>query len=271
MKRLTLLLCTISISAATLFAQNSSPGSYTGPKEQLHVYLLIGQSNMAGRAPFTKEESGVIDRCYLLNDKDEWEPAKNPLNRYSTIRKGIGMQKMNPGYTFAQTMLESSQTISIGLVVNAKGGTKISQWSKGTQFYKEAVRRAKQAQKTGTLKGILWHQGEGDSDNPAEYLDSLKTLIADLRKDLGISDLPFIAGQVNNVPAINGQIAKLPERVPFTGFASSKGLSAMDRWHFDSQSMRLLGQRYAEEMLKVQTAMQQPNQPAEGDGPKPAP
>ena len=33
----------------------------------LHIYLLIGQSNMAGRAPLTDDVSGVIDRCYLLN------------------------------------------------------------------------------------------------------------------------------------------------------------------------------------------------------------
>jgi len=37
---------------------------------------------MAGRAPFSKEEAGVIPRCYLLNSQDSWEPAKNPLNRW---------------------------------------------------------------------------------------------------------------------------------------------------------------------------------------------
>ena len=37
---------------------------------------------------------------------DKFEPAKNPLNRYSTIRKGLGMQKMNPGYTFSKKMLK---------------------------------------------------------------------------------------------------------------------------------------------------------------------
>ena len=222
------------------------------PRQNLHIYLLIGQSNMAGRAPFTDEEGGPVERCYLLDGEGQWEPAQNPLNRHSTIRKDLSMQKLGPGYSFAKTMLNKNKDISIGLVVNAKGGSKIEEWGKGTPFYKDALRRVKVAQKSGALRGILWHQGESNSKNPTGYLEKLKALIADLRNDLGMADLPFIAGQINNIPAINDQIAKLPEVLPFTGFASSKGLKAKDRWHFDSTSVKLLGMRYANEMQKVQ-------------------
>jgi hypothetical protein len=41
---------------------------------------------------------------------------------------------------------------SIGLVVNAKGGTKIEQWLPGTEFYTEAVKRTKAALEYGELK-----------------------------------------------------------------------------------------------------------------------
>ncbi|WP_166830733.1 sialate O-acetylesterase [Thalassoroseus pseudoceratinae] len=246
---LTALLC---LHVTNLVAEDESASSYSGPKEKLHVYLLIGQSNMAGRAPFSDEQSGAIAGCYLLNGDDQWEPAKNPFNRYSTIRKSLSMQKMNPGYGFVEMMSKAKKDATIGLVVNAKGGTKIEQWAKGTQFYKEAVRRAKEAQKTGTLKGILWHQGEGNGSNPEGYLKKLETLITDLRTDLGNEELPFVAGQVQNLPPINDQIAELPATVPHTGFASSKGLKTMDRWHFDTPSMQKLGQRYAQEMLKIE-------------------
>lgn len=243
-----------ALVAASLFAADQSTTGYNGPKDKLHVYLLIGQSNMAGRAPFSGEEGETIDRCYLLNDKDNWEPAKNPLNRYSTIRKDLKIQKMNPGYTFAKVMTEKQKEISIGLIVNAKGGTRIEEWKKGGKFYNEAIRRTKEAQKSGTLKGILWHQGESNNGQPEGYLEKLTTLIADVRKDLGIAELPFVAGQINNGPAINDQIAKIPATVPSTGYASAEGLKAMDRWHFDAPSMKLLGERYAEEMLKLQSA-----------------
>jgi hypothetical protein len=216
------------VLGAALYAQTDATAPYDGPKDKLHVYLLIGQSNMAGRAPFTAEEAGEIERCYLLNGHDKWEPAKNPMNRHSTIRKGLGMQKMNPGYTFAKTLFEKDKAISIGLVVNAKGGTSINQWVKGSEFYNEALRRTRIAQKTGTLRGILWHQGESDAGD-APYLDKLKALVADLRRDLGEPPLPFVAGQVNDVKLVNDQIAALPDAVPFTAFAGSEGLRTMDR------------------------------------------
>ena len=245
------------LGANVLHAQDMAHGAYDGDKDKLHVYLLIGQSNMAGRAPFTEKESGPIERCYLLNAQDKWESAKNPLNRHSTIRKGLGMQQMNPGYSFSKSMLEKDKGIFLGLVVNAKGGSSIKSWAKGSKFYNEALRRTKAAQKTGTLKGILWHQGEANSNNPVGYLDKLKALVENLRNDLDSPNLPFVAGQINNFKEINDQIAKLPKTVPFTAFASSEGLQAMamDRWHFDAKSMKLLGQRYAEEMLKVQTKL----------------
>jgi len=83
--------------AATLRAEESIQRTSARPKQPLDVYLLIGQSNMAGRAHYEKDEAGPIDRCYLLNEKDQWEPAKNPLNRHSTIRKDLKFQKLGPG------------------------------------------------------------------------------------------------------------------------------------------------------------------------------
>ena len=231
----------------------SSTGLWAAPDdERFDVFLLIGQSNMAGRAPIAAEETAPIKGAFLLNAEDAWEQAAVPLNRYSTIRKGLGMQKLNPGYTFCRVMLEKNPGVSIGMVVNAKGGTRIEQWAKGTKFYKEAIRRTEAARKQGVLKGILWHQGESNQGNPEAYLKQLVTLVEDLRTDLGMPDLPFIAGQVNQLPSINEEIARLPGQLPDTGYVSSEGLKAMDRWHFDAKSMKLLGERYAEAMMKVQ-------------------
>lgn len=233
-----------------LFSEDKPKAALETPKEKLHIYLLIGQSNMAGRAPIGKEDVGVVDNCLLLNNKDQWEPAQNPLNRYSTIRKGLGMQKLGPGYSFAKHMLSKQSGISIGLIVNAKGGSKIDQWAKNTKFYKEAIRRTQIAMKSGTLKGVVWHQGESNAKDE-EYLKKLKGLVENLRTDLGNSKLPFVAGQVNNVPLVNDQIAKLPATVKHTSFVKSEGLKASDRWHFDAKSIKLLGERYATETLKL--------------------
>lgn len=244
-------LLTLLILAVGMLHASAAPETYSGSKDKLHIYLLIGQSNMSGRAPIPAGDDGHIDRCYLLNTDGQWNPSAHPFNGFSTIRKGLGMQKLNPGHSFAQTMLAKQPGISIGLVVNAKGGSRINEWKTGGKFYTEAVRRAKQAQQSGTIMGILWHQGESDSGAPDGYLEKLVQLATDLRKDLEAPDLPFIAGQVNKVPAINDQIAKLPTELKHSGYVSSDGLKAMDRWHFDTKSMTTLGERYAEEMLKL--------------------
>lgn len=237
----------LSEQRSTLQAQTEKDS----PKD-LHIYLLIGQSNMAGRATFSEEDAQPISNCYLFDDKEKWIPASNPLNRFSTIRKDIKMQKMNPGYGFAKTLLAKNPQQQIGLVVNAKGGTRIEQWAKGTKFYNDAIARTRKAMANGQLQGILWHQGEGNSAKPLEYLPKLKKLIADLRKDLKVPDVPFVAGQIVGKEKINDEIAKLPAEVPHTGVASSNGLTAFDRWHFDTRSMKSLGARYAEQILTIQ-------------------
>jgi len=225
---------------------------------------------MAGRALFTEDDSHPIQRCYLLNDVDEWEDAKNPLNKYSTIRKELSMQKLNPGYTFAKAMLKQDDSITIGLIVNARGGTKIEQWGKDTLFYVEALRRVRAAQKSGTLKGILWHQGEGNAKNPITYLNDLKVLVSNIRTDLGDLNLPFIAGQVYYHPVekphtkkLNEEIKKLSSELPFVGYVSSGTLTTHDNTHFDTKGMKLLGKRYAIEMRKVQALIKTPQKDAE--------
>jgi len=225
--------------------------SNTGISESsLHLYLLIGQSNMAGRAPIPDDAKGDIENCYLLNDQGEWSPASNPLNRYSSIRKDLEMQKLGPGYSFARTMLAQAPDVSLGLVVNAKGGSKIDSWQKGERFYEEALARVRIAQQSGTLKGILWHQGESNYEDQ-DYLPKLIQLIADLRADLNDKNLPFVVGQINGIKLINDQLSMLPESVPFTDCVSFDGLVAQDKWHFDSESQLELGIRYADAMQAV--------------------
>ncbi|MFP4191843.1 MAG: sialate O-acetylesterase [Candidatus Hydrogenedentota bacterium] len=125
------------------------------------------------------------------------------------------MQKLNPGYSFSKTILEGNEDISLRLVVNARGGSSIEEWSKESRFYKEAIRRTEAALEAGVLKGVLWRQGESDAEDP-RYLEKLQLLIKNLRRDFGDSNLPFVAGQVNDAPLINVQIANLPETVDST-------------------------------------------------------
>ncbi|MDP4187616.1 MAG: sialate O-acetylesterase [Bacteroidota bacterium] len=245
-----------TVNCQTALANKKSISKKKQPAK-LDVFLLIGQSNMAGRAEIEPQDKDSLKNVFLFTgiSGKEWEKAANPLNKYSTVRKSLSMQKLGPGYTFARQMAKALKGKQIGLVVNAKGGTSISEWKPGATLYNEAVKRAKMAMRYGTLKGIIWHQGESDVAKTDTYLKDIAELIQSLRTDLGNPDLPFVAGQLSEDNterhAFNEMIIQLPSRVSHTGVITTEGTKTMEGTHFNSASQRLIGERYAKEMLKL--------------------
>lgn len=225
--------------------------------QNLEIYILIGQSNMAGRAIITEQDKDSLERVFLYKgiENQPWEKAANPLNKYSSIRKSLSMQQLGPGYTFARHMAVFRPEKNIGLVVNAKGGTSINLWKPGSEFYNEAIRRTKEALKYGTLRGVIWHQGESDASNYQTYMDKLLDLIKALRSEFNIPDLPFVAAQLSNDKPhrkdFNTMILDLPNRLENTAVITSENTTTTDSTHFDSESQRLLGERYAVEMINL--------------------
>lgn len=225
--------------------------------EDLAIYLAIGQSNMAGRAEILPDVEAPLEDVYLFTGA-EWLPATNPLNLYSTVRKVVGMQRLGPTYGFARKMQNYEQGKKIGLVVNAKGGSVIAEWMPGTLFFNEILNRARLAAESGEIKGIIWHQGEGDVREADQYLGKITHLITALRDSLHLPDLPFVAGQLSGDKVIrkplNDRLVDLPKAVPHTGVALSFGTTTFDSTHFDSPSQLLLGERYADQMIQLMEA-----------------
>ncbi len=85
MKNTLTLLAIASVGLSSAFAETAVPAGYGGPPEHLHIYLLIGQSNMSGRAQITDAEKAIPPRTALFNAENNWEPATHPFNQYSTI------------------------------------------------------------------------------------------------------------------------------------------------------------------------------------------
>jgi hypothetical protein len=240
-----------------LFCSGAAINSDSFPTNKMEIYLLIGQSNMAGRAPIEEQDMDSLENVFLFVGSNDsiWEKAANPLNRYSTIRKDLSKQKMGPGYSFAREMAKAHADATIGLVVNAKGGTKIDLWAPGSLFYKEAVKRTKEAMAYGELNGVLWHQGEADASKYESYTPKIMALINALRSDFDMPNLPFVAGQLSEDNpkriSFNKMILELPGKINNVAVATTENTHTIDSTHFDSQSQRVLGERYAAEMLKL--------------------
>ncbi|MCG9792163.1 sialate O-acetylesterase [Flavobacterium algicola] len=221
------------------------------------VYLLIGQSNMAGRGPLEEITPALSSNILMLNKNNEWVIAKDPLHFDKAIA-GVG-----PGISFAEEMLNGNKDLKIGLIPAAWGGSPLSVWVSGAEYsqhhpYDEAIARTKKAMESGKLKGILWHQGESDNNekDSKEYLHKLKVLVANLRRDLGTPNLPFVAGEIghfNKDHFINKAINSVENEIPNAAVVSSEGLTDKgDHLHFDTPSARILGVRYSEKMKILQ-------------------
>lgn len=225
-------------------------------QKNLDIFLLIGQSNMAGRGTMIASDSTTdIAGAWLLKDTAGWEPARNPLNRYSSAERLGPLNAVGPGFGFAREIHRLSPSTSLGLVVNAKGGSALKEWTKGTRYYSESLARLRYAMRSGTLKGILWHQGEADKDDSA-YVTRLSAFIDSLRKDLGRPDLPFIAGQLGpwgtKYAGFNARIPSLATRVKSAAVVRTDSLVHKgDSTHFDRDSQIKLGGRYATAAWKL--------------------
>ncbi len=239
----------ISLSLALFSCQNKD--------KSYDIYLCIGQSNMAGRAPMIGAALDTLHNVFLLTDKADqhWEKAANPLNKYSTVRKSLKMQKVGPAYAFGKAMSVAKTHKEIALVVNAKGGTSIDLWHPDSLLFKEAVNRAKTAMEYGDLKGIIWHQGCADARRWKTYMPKLEEMVKALRSELG-ADVPFVAGQLSYDKAFrssfNEMIMTVPEHITNASVVLSNGLTTIDSTHFDTKSQLILGQRYATEIMMLQ-------------------
>lgn len=212
------------------------------------VFLLIGQSNMAGRAMMVEADADPIPGVMLLNAAGTWEAARQPLNRYASDHKGLDYQRFNLGGPFAASLHGADPGVVPGLIVNARGGTKIESWQPGEALYENALKRVRSLEGV-ELAGVLWHQGESNH-NDSVYAGKLERLIAGLRKDLGQPDLPFIAGHISGNNVINDQMDALAKRLPNMAVVPVDGLTLFDGVHYNRDSLITLGRRYAEAYIK---------------------
>ena len=256
MRKLCVLIVTIALLNAGCSQQYSN-------RRDFHLYLLAGQSNMAGRGKVQEQDMQIHPRVYVLNQGNEWELAKDPLHFDKPGIVGVG-----PGLAFGKAVAGYKKRVRIGLIPCAAGGSPISSWTKGgyhdqtkSHPYDDAVRRAGAAMQNGVLKGIIWHQGESDSkpEIAQMYQVKLEELISDFRRDLGDEKLPFVVARLGDfyvtrnphAESINRILENIPGVVENTACVNVSGLTHKgDVLHFDTRSSRELGRRYAELMIK---------------------
>ena len=230
----------------------------------MRSFLMIGQSNMAGRGEFGDVEDIVNPLCYMLR-MGRWQKMSEPINPDRSIFSGRFHSGRSLAASFADEVAKHTEQ-KVGLIPCADGGTKIAQWMPGELLFDHAVYMTKLAMRTSKLSGILWHQGESDcgsDEKVAIHKENFIKMITALRKELNAEDVPVIIGELSlktdeqwgqgDRPAkMNQNYHAIAKELPFCSVVSSEGLSLKeDMLHFDSVSLREFGKRYFEAYKQI--------------------
>ena len=249
-----------------------------------HIYLCFGQSNMEGNAAIESQDlSGISTRFQIMaavnfgtnRTKGNWYKAIPPLCRQNT--------GLTPADYFGRTLVEKlPENIKIGVINVAVGGAKIelymdefkdayiagdADWFKNIckEYDNDPLGRliemGKLAQKKGTIKGILLHQGESNNGE-SDWCEKVGKVYTRICYALGLNpaETPLLAGETlyadqggacswHNTAAL----PHLKEYVTNSYVISAKDLpgNGKDSFHFSAAGYRTLGKRYAEQMYKL--------------------
>ena len=228
----------------------------------VHSFLMIGQSNMAGRGIVSDVPPIENDKIHMMRN-GLWLRAFNPINPDRRM-SGICLAE-----SFAD-LYSKDHDVTVGLIPCAEGGSSLDMWEPGGILFDHACYMTELAMRTSTLAGILWHQGESDS-SLARYPhceEKLTQIIREMRRKIGISDVPFIIGGLGDFLVkspkpervekfrfyneVNAALIKVASTEPNCGFVSAVGLeSNSDFLHFSSKALREFGERYYKAYKKL--------------------
>lgn len=219
----------------------------------IHSFLMIGQSNMAGRG-FIKEVLPIFDEHIKMQRNGLWQIMSEPVN-FDRPSAGVGLSA-----SFAASWRLDNTQDEIGLIPCADGGTSLDDWAVGGALFENAISQARLAQRTSKLSGILWHQGESDStpEKAEKYGEKFYKIIEALRQELNLPEIPLIIGGLGDFlstgifgqyfasyPLINQALEDFARTHANCYFVTAKGLNAnADGIHFNALSQRILGVRY---------------------------
>ena len=233
-------------------------------KDSLWIFLMAGQSNMAGRALVEPQDTLENPRILTLDQQGNWCYAKEPLHLDEPLFTGLDC-----GLSFARALLDSIPAgISIALIPCAVGNSTLEHWLfnrsvRGIKLLDNFKEKVDWVQPYGTIKAVLWHHGESNakSNKMAHYATGLHGLIDIFRMTIQLDSLPVLVGslgsfaptkaQQNNWNKLNQKLEELAKKDRNIHLIQSHGLDHNgDHLHFNSIAQRKMGRRFAEQYWK---------------------
>ena len=241
---------------------------------RLSLFILAGQSNMAGRGPVSESDRNGNSRVFVFGNDYRWriavEPIDDPHNQVDEVSldpdAGPG-----PGLAFATFLVERHPDVAIGLIPCAKGGSTIYEWRRSLSedtLYGSCLKRVRAASTMGHVAGLLFFQGEADAMDPELYQETVllpdewggrfETLVNNWRDDLGWPELPVVFAQIGTHAApdifVNWAVVQEQQglvQLPLCEMITTDDLALADIVHFTLESYQMIGRRFAKAYLSL--------------------
>ncbi|MBD0289278.1 MAG: sialate O-acetylesterase [Flavisolibacter sp.] len=230
-------------------------------KENIWVFILAGQSNMAGRGFVEPQDTLPAERVLTITANGQLVLAKEPLHFYEPTLTGLDC-----GLSFGKHLIQYlPDSISVLLIPTAVGGSSVSQWLgdslyRNVQLLSNFREKVQIGKKYGQVKAVLWHQGESDANanDIPHYKERLSALFKQFRVIVGNESLPILIGELGsfskdpeNWRLINQAVKNYCATDSNTVIISTADLKDKgDKIHFNSEGQRILGLRFANAYLQ---------------------
>lgn len=238
---------------------NIMPENYS--KSNTWVFIMAGQSNMAGRAIVSPSDTISSPRILTINREGNLIKAAEPLHNFEEKLKGLDC-----GVSFANEILAHvSDSVNIILIPVAVGGSSINKWT-GDSIHRNVKLLSNFRDKLqiganyGIVKAILWHQGESDAtvQGSKDYQLKLKNIFASFRSIARDKQITIITGHIGEF-AENKYIENINKAIDIAD-AEDENVYRIctddfndigDNLHFDAPSQRKMGIRMARKYLET--------------------
>ena len=235
------------------------------------VFIIAGQSNADGRAPvadlvdnlavYAPVQPGAFiyysNPAYTSTDTSHYQKWVSLQPGYSTLGAAVPGPIFGAEVSAGVNLSGFDAASTVDFIKVCEGGTSIaSQWKprSGRDYValiagvQDALAKLTAAGDTYTVKAMYWHQGESDGSRTTTYASLLTTLVADIRADLNLPNMPFYIGELaytHDQTFLDAQWSA-SRSIPNAGFVSAKGLMLnTDNIHFNAVGQVSMGLRWA--------------------------
>ncbi|NQU85209.1 MAG: hypothetical protein HQ541_05565 [Mariniphaga sp.] len=215
------------------------------------VWFCSGQSNMAysliAISGYDEEIQSSENPALRFVSTPTWGRSSIPVEnfqerlRWDVCEPSTSKHISAVGYFFGK-YLEADLDIPIGLIVSARGGTRIEPWATGLSDSGDAALYNSDVHPYTKMpiKGVLWYQGEANVRNGSTYTDKMQTLVKEWRAVWG-NNFPFYFVQLASFNNRGDAVYQLPEfwaaqtkameLIPNSGMAVITVISTIDNIH----------------------------------------